>query len=230
MAILGDSIKRAHRLIRLCISAFTIFAMFFLNCSISAFAAEDPSEELNVQVIEEALSEVENVEVPEQTEEATAEPDVDASFYWYDGTQHFQITEADKLWIAKVVHVESGYEPYEGKVAVASVVLNRWACTDDYAHFDNTSIQSVCTQKGQFADISKAKPSEEDLLAVEDACKGLDPTVTEAFPNGAYYFYNPEHTSWKNLQARKDVASIVIGHHTFHSWFSKDAALHSETV
>ena len=230
MVATGDSKKRAHRLIRLCISAFTGFVIFFLNCSIPAFAAEDPSEELNVQVIEEALSEVENVEVPVNTEEATAEPDVDASFYWYDDTQHFQVTEADKLWIAKVVHVESGYEPYEGKVAVASVVLNRWACTDAYAHFDNSSIEAVCKQKGQFADISRAKPSEEDLLAVEDACNGMDPTVTEAFPNGAYYFYNPNHTSWKNLQARKDVASIVIGNHTFHSWFRKDAALHSATL
>ena len=221
--------KRAYRVIRLCIINLLASFTIFLACSISAFAAENPGEELIEQVTDEGVNEdanTESVEEINQTEEATAVPDVDASFYWFDGEQHFQITDADKVLIAQVVHVESGHETYEGKVAVAAVVLNRYACTDAYARFDNRSIETICTQKGQFAKIKGVTPSAEDLQAVEDACNGVDPTVTEAFPYGAYYFYNPLHTSYENLQARAGIEKIVIGNHTFHSWFRKDAALH----
>ena len=57
-------------------------------------------------------------------------------------------------------------------------------------------------------------------MAVEDACKGWDPTRAE-FENGALFFYNPKKISGYQAQIREGIKVMVIGNHNFHENFDK---------
>lgn len=108
---------------------------------------------------------------------------------------------------ARLVLSEAGSEPYEGKVAVAAVVLNR---VDDQEFPD--SITGVIFQKGQFAGVKSSlfddEPTEDCIQAVKDAISGEDPT------NGALYFLNKKDvsTSW----SKKFQLLVRIGDHWFY--------------
>ena len=101
---------------------------------------------------------------------------------------------SDEELIAMVVNAESGGEPMIGKVAVASVVLNR--C--DY--YDQT-VESIVYAKDQFA-ISKIYTSD-DLRAVEIAKENRD-----LFPNNMLYFRNKHYHKFGEEY-------MVIGSHYF---------------
>lgn len=62
------------------------------------------------------------------------------------------ISSTDKDLLARIIHAEAKGEPYAGKVAVATVILNR---VDDDA-FPN-SIREVIYQKGQFEPVSNGE-------------------------------------------------------------------------
>lgn len=119
-----------------------------------------------------------------------------------------QITKADIELMAKLVYCESRGEPFEGKVAVASVVLNRVM----NPKFPNT-ISNVIFQKNAFSCVSNGKivaqPNESCYDAVYEAIRGKDPT------NEALFFYNPTIAtcSWMKETSKKD--SKKIGNHTF---------------
>lgn len=118
------------------------------------------------------------------------------------------ISDADIEFMAKVVHAESKGEPYTGKVAVASVILNRVIDPN----FPNT-IHGVITQKNAFScvrnGVVNATPNSDSYNAVMDAIKGNDPT------NKALYFYNPDIATcnWMHGVQKKNVQSI--GRHVF---------------
>lgn len=130
----------------------------------------------------------------------------------------YEVTEAEKLMMAKVVWAESRGEPFEGQVAVAAVILNRWKAG---GHFGDT-IEEVITKKGQFTSIKNVndKQAKKCLEAVEQAVNGYDPTRRK-FPNGAKYFYAHKRISKKALESRKGIKKLVIGNHTFHDSFAK---------
>ena len=118
------------------------------------------------------------------------------------------ITEEDLNLMAKIVYAESKGEPQQGKVAVASVILNR--VTDP--KFPGT-IKGVIMQKNAFSCVVNGEinvtPDEASYMAVYDAIKGADPT------NEALFFYNPSIATcnWmKNVEKKK---VINIGHHVF---------------
>ncbi|WP_420825935.1 cell wall hydrolase [Clostridium taeniosporum] len=110
--------------------------------------------------------------------------------------------------MAKLVYAESIGEPYDGKVAVASVVLNRVMSPN----FPN-SIREVIFQKNAFSCVKngkiKANPNQTCYNAVYDAIKGYDPT------NEALFFYNPSTATcaWMHQTQKQDTKTI--GHHTF---------------
>lgn len=110
--------------------------------------------------------------------------------------------------MAKVVHAESKGEPFEGKVAVASVILNR--VTDP--NFPS-SISGVITQKNAFSCVHNGRvdavPNSDSYNAVMEAIRGNDPT------NKALYFYNPDIATcnWMHKIQKKNVQSI--GRHVF---------------
>ena len=123
-------------------------------------------------------------------------------------TKQLYITGEDIDLMAKLVSAESIGEPYTGKIAVASVVLNR---TID-PHFPNT-ISEVIFQKNAFSCVKngeiRAYANQDCYNAVYDAIKGTDPT------NDALFFYNPTIATCTWMKETEKVNQTTIGHHTF---------------
>jgi len=123
-------------------------------------------------------------------------------------TKSLSITSEDIDLMAKLVSAESIGEPYTGKIAVASVVLNR---TID-PHFPNT-IQEVIFQKNAFSCVKNSKinatANQDCYNAVYDAIRGADPT------NDALFFYNPTIATCNWMKETHKINQTTIGHHTF---------------
>lgn len=81
----------------------------------------------------------------------------------------FNISSEDFKLLARVVYCEAGAEPYEGQVAVARVVLNRWIGDK----WKDKSIKEVIYHPGQFnqilSKINTVSPTELNYSAVVDA-------------------------------------------------------------
>jgi N-acetylmuramoyl-L-alanine amidase len=130
-----------------------------------------------------------------------------------DQTKNNKITysKQEYEWLARIIEAEAEDEPYLGKVAVGSVIINR--IQDDW--FPDT-IEGVIFQKSktvyQFSPVgngrfNRVKPSKDSYKAATEALNGVDPT------DGALYFYNPRLTSDKWIRTRTVVKEI--GQHTF---------------
>lgn len=108
--------------------------------------------------------------------------------------------------LAKLVQVEAGNESYEGKLAVASVVMNRVRSAD----FPDT-VKDVIYAPHQFPPatnglLDKAKASEDCIKAARAALSG------ENNVPGAVYFFNA-----KREPGKLKLVEVVktIGNHTF---------------
>jgi N-acetylmuramoyl-L-alanine amidase len=121
-----------------------------------------------------------------------------------------EVTAEDRELLAKLVHAEAKGEPYAGKVAVATVVLNRVDSTE----FPN-SIKEVIYQvaNGHYAfspvqngEINQA-PSEEARDAVQEAL------AFRGQGQGSLFFYNPV-TSTSEWITNRDTL-LTIGKHRF---------------
>lgn len=116
-------------------------------------------------------------------------------------------SDADYKLLAKLVMVESGYESYEGQLAVANVVLNRVSNNK----FPN-SIKDVIYSGKQFPPahnglLDKSVPNSSVLRATKDALNGKN-NVGEAV-----YFFNPKYSTgsfWSSLTVES-----TIGNHRF---------------
>lgn len=134
------------------------------------------------------------------------------------------LSEEDMKIIAKLVWAEARGECYKGKVAVAATVLNRYF--SDNPFFSRESILHTATQKGQFASICNVTDCDlnavpECMQAVEDACRGWDPT-RETFEEGALYFYAPKGVKGYQAEIRREIKVMVIENHNFHFDFEKN--------
>ncbi|MDI3281272.1 MAG: cell wall hydrolase [Bacillota bacterium] len=109
--------------------------------------------------------------------------------------------------LARLVHAEARGEPYEGKVAVAAVVINRVRS----GAFPNT-IRGVIFQPAQFKSVENGQielpPDQESWQAAREAIAGRDPT------GGALYFYNPQKSTALSWWSTRTVTA-VIGNHNF---------------
>lgn len=118
------------------------------------------------------------------------------------------ISTSDIDLMAKVVFCESRGEPYKGKVAVASVILNR-----SYALGFPKSIREVILQPSAFSCVInnqvQANPDESCYNAVLDALKGEDPT------NNALFFYNPKIATCNWMFDINKTNIKTIGNHVF---------------
>ncbi|WP_040212978.1 cell wall hydrolase [Clostridium polynesiense] len=124
------------------------------------------------------------------------------------GSKKLYITSNDIELMSKVVYKESRGEPYEGKVAVASVILNRAV----NPKFPGT-IEGVIKEKNAFSCVVNGKinanPDESCYKAVMDAISGTDPT------NNAIYFYNPKTATSAWMKNVNKLNSKSIGNHIF---------------
>lgn len=113
----------------------------------------------------------------------------------------------DVATLARLIASEAPGEPYDGKIAVAAVVMNR---VND-SRFPS-SIKDVVYQPNQFTVINNGQYysrniTAEDLTAAVAALEGEDPS------NGALFFFNPRRTSDSFLHSRTPI--IDIGNHRF---------------
>ncbi|QKY68772.1 cell wall hydrolase [Lentibacillus sp. CBA3610] len=120
------------------------------------------------------------------------------------------VSHEDKELMAKLVHAEAKGEPYEGKVAVATVVLNRVDSND----FPDT-VKGVIYEKvgGHYA-FSPVKNgainqgyTDEDMQAVNEA------VAFRGQGNGSLYFYNPDKVDSDWVLSRDTI--VKIGDHRF---------------
>ncbi|RFU66478.1 cell wall hydrolase [Peribacillus saganii] len=118
-------------------------------------------------------------------------------------TETVELTAAEKDLLSRLVHAEAKGEPFEGKVAVASVVLNRM----EAKQFPD-SVSEVVYEENQFSPVSNGsirRPADqESKRAVEEALEE---------PNSdALYFFNPDLTDDKWIRTR-EVTKKIGGHH-----------------
>ncbi|MDX8342877.1 cell wall hydrolase [Rossellomorea sp. YZS02] len=120
------------------------------------------------------------------------------------------VTAEDRELLAKLVHAEAKGEPYAGKVAVATVVLNRV----DSSEFPD-SIKNVIYQvsNGHYAfspvqngQINQA-PSQESRDAVDEAL------AFRGQGKGSLFFYNPVTSTSDWITSRETL--LTIGKHRF---------------
>lgn len=118
------------------------------------------------------------------------------------------ITSADIDLMAKIVYGESVGEPYEGKVAVASVILNR-VLSDEFP----STVSGVVKQPGAFSCVINGNihvtPTKACYNAVHDALLGTDPSQNSLF------FYNPDIATCQWMKSVKKNNLIEIGNHIF---------------
>jgi N-acetylmuramoyl-L-alanine amidase len=109
--------------------------------------------------------------------------------------------------LARLVRAEAQTEPFEGKAAVASVVLNRV----ESPQFPN-SIKKVIYQPGQFQPVSNGeinKPADkESIKAVQAVLSELRNIAKDSL-----FFYNPDIATNRWLDSRE--TAVVIGQHVF---------------
>lgn len=108
--------------------------------------------------------------------------------------------------LAQLVCGEARGEPYEGKVAVAAVILNR---VDD-KRFPN-SVPGVVYQPLAFESVANGEiyrgTTRECIQAARDALNGWDPSY------GSLFFFNPAKTRNRFIWSRPQVRRI--GGHIF---------------
>ncbi|MCY7925013.1 cell wall hydrolase [Bacillus haynesii] len=116
------------------------------------------------------------------------------------------LTHKEKDLLSRLVHAEAKGESFEGKVAVANVVLNR---VEDGRFPD--SVKSVIYQRNAFEPVLNGsiekKADRESVEAVEEA---VDQNKKET---DALFFYNPDIASDDWIKTRKVVKRI--GNHVF---------------
>ncbi|MBM7094552.1 MULTISPECIES: cell wall hydrolase [Alteribacter] len=124
------------------------------------------------------------------------------------------INEGELDLLSRLVHAEAEGESYEGKAAVAAVVLNRVESSE----FPDT-VEGVIYETHGSGGIFAFEPvqngqinklaDQESINAARDAMNGYDPS------NGALFFFNPE-TSTSEWVNRLTIDS-QIGNHVFAS-------------
>lgn len=188
------------------------------------------TEMLPVTTFAEAAADKEDV-VPEKSgtkrvvvKEPEKETEKETESEGSEPSSKWNFTEEEKLGIGKVVWKESRGEPYDGKVAVAAVVLNRLETGNKLFGASNGSVMDVITYPGAFAsingfydwDFQHTGEYEECMKAVEDAISGKDPTK-EYFSNGALFFYSTVvPLSDAEMANRAGIETYQIGNHAFH--------------
>ncbi len=123
------------------------------------------------------------------------------------GAFQSSLNERESELLARLVTAEASGEPFEGKVAVVSVILNR---IKD-GKFPKTITANIF-KPHEFESVANGliwkQPHDEAYKAVEAACKGWDPT------NGAKYFFNPAKVKGRSWVWTRTIVER-IGNHVF---------------
>ena len=121
-------------------------------------------------------------------------------------------SSTDMYWLSRIIEAEASGEPYQGKVAVGSVILNRVAMAD----FPN-SVKGVIFEYSnglpQFSPVADGTiyntPSQESINAAVDAFNGAKPAGSSTF------FFNPSKSAGSWIVSHKTYVTR-IGNHVFY--------------
>lgn len=118
-------------------------------------------------------------------------------------------SQDDLYWLSRIIEAEAGSEPYNGKVAVGNVILNRVKSKE----FPNTIHGVIFEYYGsipQFSPVANGSiynnPSQESIQAAKDALNGARPV------GNATYFFNPAKASGSWIVKNKTYLSRIGGH------------------
>ncbi|MEK5235099.1 cell wall hydrolase [Paenibacillus sp. FSL L8-0470] len=125
-------------------------------------------------------------------------------------TWSYAVSDEDLLLLQKIVMAEAEGEPYQGKVAVANVVLNRLRS----ANFPDT-IYKVIYQKSQFSPVAngrlkRVKPNKDSIKAVNAALSGVKEVTDDT-----YFFLSLKLAQDLTVHHSQEYAK-TIGNHTFY--------------
>ncbi|MGM8215365.1 cell wall hydrolase [Bacillaceae bacterium W0354] len=121
------------------------------------------------------------------------------------------ISAYEKDLLARLVHAEAKGEPYAGKVAVATVVLNRV----DSKQFPNT-IKEVIYEvaPGGYYAFSPVKNGAINQGADASAYRAVEEALAfRGQGNGSLYFYNPKTAQSTWIKSKR--VTVTIGNHRF---------------
>ena len=119
--------------------------------------------------------------------------------------------EDEIFWLARIIHAEAQGEPFEGKLAVGNVVLNRVEDNE----FPNTIYGVIFDRKNgvQFTPVSNGaiynNPSNESYYAADRALRG------EKFVGKSLFFCNPITSTNSWIMKNRPLFSVV-GKHNFY--------------
>ncbi|HHY77627.1 MAG TPA: cell wall hydrolase [Clostridiales bacterium] len=128
------------------------------------------------------------------------------------GTSSAQQMSEDLYWLSRIIHAEAEAEPYQGKVAVGNVIMNRVKSSS----FPNT-IKGVIFEyyQGipQFSPVADGtiynNPNADSMSAAKEALNGVRPV------GDATYFFNPQKSDGKWIVQNKTYVTR-IGNHVFY--------------
>jgi len=121
------------------------------------------------------------------------------------------LSASDQDLMARMVHAEAKGESYAGKVAVATVILNRV----DHKDFPNT-VSSVIYQRsaGGYYAFSPVKNGTINQVADAEAKRAVKEALAfRGQGQGSIYFYNPRTAKSDWILTRE--VTITIGNHRF---------------
>lgn len=126
-----------------------------------------------------------------------------------EGTNIRNYNTGDIYWLARIIEAEAGGEPYEGKVAVGNVILNRVNSKE----FPNTIYNVIFEYYGsipQFSPVADGTiyntPSQESIDAAKDSLNGMRPV------GNSTYFFNPNKAAGTWIVKNKSYVSRIGGH------------------
>ena len=120
------------------------------------------------------------------------------------------ISDEEKDLLARLVEAEAKGESYEGKVAVATVVLNRV----DSPQFPNNVTDVIKHVVGDSYAFSPVQNGEIKKPASKEAKRAVDASLTRKDRlHDSIYFYNPDTATDDWIRSRNVVKTI--GHHVF---------------
>jgi N-acetylmuramoyl-L-alanine amidase len=120
------------------------------------------------------------------------------------------ISAVDKDLMARLVHAEAKGEAYAGKVAVATVILNRVA-SHQFPNTIHGVVYQIASGHYAFTPVQNGAINQPADAASKRAVN--EALATQGQGNGSLYFYNPKTSVSKWIYSRP--VTVTIGNHRF---------------
>lgn len=142
-----------------------------------AISIEEEQEKIRIAEEAKKAKEEEKKRKEQEAEQALQRAAKESSYVDTVKGSAYNISESDVYLLACLVTAEAGYEPYEGKLAVANVVLNRLSggaygnSMTDVVYARN---QFSVAKSGRLATVMSQGPNSESVRAAEEAISGVN--------------------------------------------------------